>query len=208
MLNRRTRVGGVPAVLDASFQGTVHGDVYAGGFASAAYFGAVERLSIKADVSGKKYVGGIYGYLIYGVDLNGTKDVTFSGTVAGQDPATSDYLGLFAGTTSAGTAEVVNNVYLSGTITNANSAAVNVHSDFGNLNAGSTTSGIYQRDSLVTSFTPIRATGLSDAQAVDASQFAGFDFTNTWVMPLNSAYAGLASPVLRMMCGRDGIICP
>jgi hypothetical protein len=205
--NRRMHSGVSPA-LRVSFQGTVHGGTHAGGFAGIGNFGNIEKISIKADVTGVNYVGGLFGYLIFAIDNGGIKDALFTGSVTGLNAASSDYLAGVAGVTHGGVAQLVSNVVVAATITNPFAGHAFTYADFGNLNAGSTTSGIYYRSSTMGALTPIRASALSDAQMIDSTQFAGFDFTGAWAMPSTSAYTGIASPVPRFMCGRSGIVCP
>ncbi|MEQ1407292.1 MBG domain-containing protein [Neorhizobium sp. Rsf11] len=142
--------------------------------------GSISGSSSAVTVSGGDEVGGLVGRLRAGSisDSYATGSVTATGDYAG---------GLAGGIYQGGT---VTNVYASGRVTGP--------SNTGGLIGGETLAGpvtvsnAYWDVNSTGQSTSFAGTGISNASAYTQATYAGFDFTNTWVM-----IAGQTRPILR-----------
>lgn len=142
--------------------------------------GTISGSSSTARVSGGDEVGGLIGRLRAG----SVSDSYATGSVT----ATGNYAGGFAGSLYQG--GTISNVYASGRVTGPSNTGGLIG---GEMLAGSLTlSNAYWDINSTGQATSFAGTGISNASAYTQATYAGFDFTNTWVM-----IAGQTRPMLR-----------
>ncbi len=142
--------------------------------------GTISGSSSTATVSGGDEVGGLIGRLRAG----SVSDSYATGSVT----ATGDYAGGFAGSVYQG--GTLTNVYASGRVTGSSNTGGLIG---GEMLAGTLTlSNAYWDINSTGQATSFAGTGISNASAYTQATYAGFDFTNTWVM-----IAGETRPMLR-----------
>ncbi|PZU88317.1 MAG: hypothetical protein DI528_05505 [Shinella sp.] len=142
--------------------------------------GTISGSSSTATVSGGDEVGGLIGRLRAGAvsDSYATGSVTATGAYAG---------GLAGSFYQGGT---LTNVYASGRVTGSSNTGGLVGGDL--LPDTVTVTNAYWDMNSTGQATSYAGTGISNASAYTQATYAGFDFTNTWVM-----IAGQTRPMLR-----------
>jgi len=169
------------SVIDVHATGSVTGTAgQIGGLVGWFDQGTISGSSSTAAVSGGDEVGGLVGRLRAG----SVSDSYATGSVT----ATGDYAGGFAGSLYQG--GTITNVYASGRVTGPSNTGGLIG---GEMVAGSLTlSNAYWDINSTGQGTSFAGTGISNASAYTQATYAGFDFTNTWVM-----IAGQTRPMLR-----------
>ncbi|SFX49705.1 MBG domain-containing protein [Azotobacter vinelandii] len=149
----------------------------AGWFGDSSLTDSSSTASVTATVNA---AGGLAGYGYYGVSISDSYSV---GAVSAGDQA-GGLIGRASGATTT-----LSNVYASGAITGSNAGGL-----IGVANSGTTfaTTNAYWDMTTTGQGTSPTGTGIANSNAFTQATYAGFDFTNTWVM-----IAGQTRPMLR-----------
>lgn len=190
-------IGGLVGEVSASSPGLYMSNSYAsgditgndkvGGLVGSADNGQINNSYSAGNITGNNYVGGLVGY-VYNTTINNSY---FSGDITGNNRV-GGLVGIYQGY------RTISNSYASGAITGVS----NVGGVVGILGSNASISNSYwDRDSTgqtlgVGDGDTIGATGIYSStntiNAFDKATYAGFDFTNDWII-----YEGHTRPLLR-----------